>query len=175
MELGQRICPGEDPFCPECPLKNKCFAFNKNLQERIPEKKSLKKTEKRTLLLLLIHRNRILLEKKEKGRFSGLWRIPGIDFKEKEKFQDHIRKYTQGKYKKQGVLSSRTHFYTKYAEKLHPTIYSIEAPRKQSGSTKVWVDLEKVENYPVPSVYRLILKDLDGFPLFGVRSQITKT
>ena len=161
MELGQIVCRTDNPSCPECPLNEWCKAFRHNLQDVIPGKKKTAVIRKTTTLLIIIYRDRILLKKKSSGLLRGLWKIPGIEHGKSS------RQYIERRFGKisrsSGELKTRIHYYTKYRDELKPEIYHLENHRRNLPEKYQWVPIENAGKYPVPSVYRKILEELESF------------
>jgi A/G-specific adenine glycosylase len=57
MDVGSLICKRRNPNCPECPLKRKCLANKKSIQNTLPNK-SPKKAKPIKKLYWLILQNR---------------------------------------------------------------------------------------------------------------------
>ena len=83
MELGETVClPNGAPLCEQCPIKNECIAYQKELTDEIPVRiKALKrKTAKKTVFLITADDGRIAIEKRpERGLLSGLYQLPNVD------------------------------------------------------------------------------------------------
>ena len=79
----ETVClPNGAPLCEQCPIKNECIAYQKELTDEIPVRiKALKrKTAKKTVFLITADDGRIAIEKRpEKGRLSGLYQLPNMD------------------------------------------------------------------------------------------------
>ena len=82
MELGAVVCvPNGAPLCGECPLNALCGAYKQGTQMQYPvkKKKPERKTENKTVLLLL-HQGQIALRKRgAQGILAGMWELPNID------------------------------------------------------------------------------------------------
>ncbi len=78
MELGEVICiPNGMPKCNSCPLKEKCLAHLKGIENEIPRKiiKKEKKEEKYTVFLLKYDKY-YALRKREDGLLKNMWEFP---------------------------------------------------------------------------------------------------
>ena len=75
MEFGALHCTPQNPKCPDCPFKNTCFAFNKEIVHLFPVKTAGKKTRKRYFFYLVVEKNKTILMKKrlEKDIWHGLF------------------------------------------------------------------------------------------------------
>ena len=82
MELGAVVCvPNGEPLCRGCPLKALCGAHRQGTQMQYPvkKKKPQRKTEHKTVLIL-INQDKIALRKRgAQGILSGMWELPNID------------------------------------------------------------------------------------------------
>ncbi len=81
MELGERLCiPAGIPKCAECPFRNRCVAYEKNLWQILPKKspKKEKRIENYTVLLLIHNGTIALLKRPEGGLLAGLWEFPNL-------------------------------------------------------------------------------------------------
>lgn len=78
MDLGAGLCARRRPRCVECPLVEECVAYRDGLTDALPAprpKKALPRRE--TLMLVLEHGGRVLLEKRPAtGVWGGLWCFP---------------------------------------------------------------------------------------------------
>ncbi len=165
MELGQRICLTRNPECLRCPLHNDCSAFQENRQNEIPETRTSKIIKKESSALVCLKEDAVLLTYRKKGLFKNLWLIPNIPkSKDSDIEAKNVRRYMEETlscdYTVEGRLRPRTHYYTQYADRLFPLILRIKRCKQDLSSEFKWVNANKLENYPVPSKYRSILKDL---------------
>lgn len=161
MELGQLLCLAKNPFCPLCPIRKHCYSFKNNLQNKIPAKAFIPSKHKETIILLLIHKNKILITKKENGILKGLWVLPSSKKNNNNKIRTNkfIDEEIASNCLYVGCLSTRTHYYTQFKEKLYPQIFSIKKPYKEGRKGWKWVNRDELNLYPFPSVYRKILNE----------------
>lgn len=79
MELGATVClPNGAPLCGQCPLASSCAAQRENRQSSLPvvSPKPARRTEEKTVFLIL-HGGKAALQKRpEKGLLAGLWEFP---------------------------------------------------------------------------------------------------
>ena len=75
MEFGAMHCTQKNPLCDSCIFQSSCFAYAKNLQEKLPVKKKLKGSRKRYFYYLVFQKAKSLLMKKrvEKDIWHGLY------------------------------------------------------------------------------------------------------
>ena len=89
MELGALICAPENPKCLACPLKEKCFAFSKNLQNELPLKATPQKIENFFKTAVIIkNKDKFLLTLQSNASYlNDMWLFPEIDGKDVSEFQ----------------------------------------------------------------------------------------
>ncbi len=78
MDLGSLVCTRSKPKCGACPLATDCVARATDRQSVLPTPKPRKALpERHTVLLLIRHADRILLERRPPvGIWGGLWSLP---------------------------------------------------------------------------------------------------
>lgn len=77
MDFGSTICLPKKPSCHICPLMKLCSAQRKNLIDKIPIKKSLKKKDtKKTHFFIYEFKKQIFLIKNRSSVWRGLWVPP---------------------------------------------------------------------------------------------------
>ncbi|MGA2654470.1 MAG: A/G-specific adenine glycosylase [Gammaproteobacteria bacterium] len=93
MDLGAMICTRRAPKCPLCPLRNVCLAYEKNLQEKIPQSKPKKTLPEKHAYMLVLHNKKqnaiLLVKRKAPGIWGGLWCFPECPTKLRNK-KDYI-------------------------------------------------------------------------------------
>lgn len=158
MEFGQRVCLSRKPICDLCPVAVHCQARRRNLQDEIPGRKSVQITRRELRILLLISRKRILAQRKTRGVFAGLWLLPtfpigtDVDTAIVSLTGDCFTLTTHS-------LKTRTHHYTRFADRLTPVVCSIGPKTPQTANGWQWLKLTEICRYPFPSVQRKILDE----------------
>jgi A/G-specific adenine glycosylase len=78
MDLGAGLCTRVKPGCKSCPVVADCVAYSDGLVEALPARKPKKALpQRRTVMLVLEHAGRVLLERRpEHGIWGGLWCLP---------------------------------------------------------------------------------------------------
>ena len=79
MDLGATVClPNGEPLCAECPAQQFCVAFLQNRQKELPVRisKTKRRTEEKTVFLLLQDGKAALRQRPETGLLAGLWEYP---------------------------------------------------------------------------------------------------
>jgi A/G-specific adenine glycosylase len=77
MDLGALVCTAVQPACDLCPLSGYCRAWERGLQDRIPEARRVRATESVALAVLLVRRRgRLLLVPNPIPFIPGEWAMP---------------------------------------------------------------------------------------------------
>lgn len=82
MELGAMVCiPNGEPHCTECPLQGICGAYKNNRIQDLPVKvkKIKRKTQEKTVLLLLSEKKVALRKRESKGLLAGMYEFPNLE------------------------------------------------------------------------------------------------
>ncbi|WP_298340170.1 A/G-specific adenine glycosylase [uncultured Algibacter sp.] len=130
MEFGAIQCKPKNPYCPICPFKDSCLAFNKNRIDELPVKIKSAKAKKKyfNFLVFISEDGKTILEKREgKGIWQNLYQFPLIETGNSmnlEVFKNEIEnhKLTKGLhfelslYNEDAIIHklSHQHLYTKF-------------------------------------------------------------
>ena len=79
MDLGATVClPNGEPLCDNCPAREFCTAYAQNRQNALPVRisKTRRRTEEKTVFLLLRHGEAALRQRPATGLLAGLWEYP---------------------------------------------------------------------------------------------------
>ena len=143
MDLGATVCTPTNPKCELCPWKKACVAYQKNIQEQIPQIKKLAKKEKfGRLYLIQTFKGEYLIRKRTgKGLLSGLWEFP---------------------WEETNKLSSRKlphiiHVFTHFKLILELVQASDPPPYFPDG---VWVLPKDFDKYPFPTLMKKVIRKL---------------
>ena len=82
MDLGATVClPSGEPLCADCPARQFCTAHLQNRQKELPVRisKTKRRTEEKTVFLLLRGDEAALRQRPETGLLAGLWEYPHVD------------------------------------------------------------------------------------------------
>ncbi len=82
MELGATVCvPGGQPKCGSCPWQDSCLAHQQKLTDEIPykKKKSARKIEKKTVLLIRDDNYTLIRKRPEGGLLGGMYEYPMLE------------------------------------------------------------------------------------------------
>ena len=144
MDLGATVCTPTNPKCSLCPWQKACIAYQKGIQEQIPQIKKLAKKEKfGRLYLIRNEQGEYLIHKRtEKGLLAGLWEFP---------------------WEEVSVLNSQNllhvvHVFTHF--KL--TLELISAPLKKGKDFPdgIWVHPHNFKKYPFPTLMQKVIKKI---------------
>ena len=162
MDFGALHCKPQNPLCESCPFANSCVAFEKKLIKVLPLKDKKIKVKKRYFNFLVIQTiddKTVLLERKGKGIWQGLYQFPLIETNQnisgealisKEEFISLFpEKASISLFNKKEIVHklSHQHLYTQFW---------IVRPKTGFEANIDWTD---VENYPVPVLIANFLKD----------------
>lgn len=81
MDLGATVCTRHTPRCDACPLQQQCIARQQKRTDQLPASKPYKPLpQKETIMLLLLHQQKLLLQKRAPtGIWGSLWCPPEIE------------------------------------------------------------------------------------------------
>ncbi len=82
MELGALVCTPRNPKCEVCPLKSRCIAFERGVQDSIPARavKQAKPTVHHTAVIVRTSGGMFLVEQRAaKGLWAKLWQAPTLE------------------------------------------------------------------------------------------------
>lgn len=150
MDLGAMICTRTKPKCPICPLQKFCKAHLQHEETLYPGKKPTKTLPiKKTFLLILKHRDKVLLEKRpSKGIWGGLWSLPQFDDP-----GDILKKYEGQDIEILRQQAPFRHTFTHF----HLDIYPVEAKGHLPEGT--WYDPKNPSRIGLPAPIKKILEN----------------
>ena len=157
MDIGQLQClPNGKPLCSTCPLRGFCIAHQREEEQKYPlaKKKTKRKTEERTILILT-KQNRVYLEKRpEEGLLSSLYQPMNLLGRWKEEgIRDYLEKkgYVLGSFEN---LGGAKHIFSHV--EWHMTGWKIEVLASPKDALFV-TQYEKETEYSVPSAFNAFL------------------
>ena len=161
MDLGATVCTRSKPNCAACPFAARCLARQQGRTGELPVKKAKKAVpEKSTAMLVLVHRNQVLLEQRPShGIWGGLLSLPELDVPD-ETFIARLQQAAGGYGESDGysALTPFSHGFTHF--KLHIAPYRVDLTRRhqQAGEANmVWFDVEKLADAPLPAPVKKLL------------------
>lgn len=153
MDLGATLCTRTKPRCTICPVSHSCEALALDLVKTLPTPKPRKTIpEKNVTMLVLIHQNSVMLEKRPpSGIWGGLWSLPEVSSVDKNTFHNATE------------LNTLTHAFTHF--KLHITpqlIYVDKRIPQLNEAVKIWLLIEEALESAIPTPIRTILMSVNG-------------
>lgn len=152
MDLGATLCSRTKPRCTICPVNHSCEALKLDLVKSLPTPKPRKTLpEKNVCMLVLMHQNAVLLEKRPtSGIWGGLWSLPETTS-------------ADANFENASTLNTFTHVFTHF--KLHITPLLVYTERlnpqvNQAGS--VWLPIEEAISAAIPTPIRRILMSIQA-------------
>lgn len=82
MELGAMIClPKGAAKCPECPLKQICLAYDRDIVAELPAKspKKSRRIEEKTIFRFVYQDKIAFRQRSNRGLLAGMWELPQAD------------------------------------------------------------------------------------------------
>ncbi len=153
IELGALICIGNGmPRCGECPVRDDCMAYEKNLQKVLPNrsKNKSRKIEYKSVVLLTSKKKIALVQRQNDVLLANLWEYPVIEnFCEENELAEALQK--------QGINVTGIRELTKEKavfshKEWHMKVYYAETETMDEVFT--WKSKEEISKYyPVASAY----------------------
>jgi A/G-specific adenine glycosylase len=158
MDMGANVCTRSKPKCALCPVQEDCVALAMDRVDELPAPRPRKAVpERHAIMLLLMHGNDILLEKRASvGIWGGLWSLPQFDDEASAQrwFAQSGMDASDGE-----RLGTFTHKFTHF--RLHISPLRVRLAGKtlkvaQPGS--MWLDVEEALGAAIPTPVRKILE-----------------
>jgi A/G-specific adenine glycosylase len=182
MDLGATLCTRNSPKCEICPVQSDCVALQSGRVRELPTRRLRKAIpERSTALLLLLHGNDILLEKRPgSGIWGGLWCPPqfedesaalawsakegirivsGSGAKISQESAISASSYPVNSEDRCESLQTLTHSFTHF--KLHITPLRLRLshrPQSVQQAGSVWLDVENALQAAIPKPVRALLE-----------------
>ena len=158
MDLGATVC-NKKPLCETCPLKETCFAFQKNKVHLVPAPRPRKKIPTETTHMVIIkHHDEVLLIKRPQGGiWGGLWSLPQYEDKSttsKAWIKKHFGLDASLIEKDLKASTTFTHY------KLDITYSILEAKSQRAKSHHTWLSINTLEGAAIPAIIKRILLKL---------------
>lgn len=158
MDFGATLCTRGRVRCPACPLQTTCAAYKNNWTHILPTSKPrVALPERETVMLLLQHEGKILLEKRPtRGIWGGLWSFPEVA---KQTILDqHLRAHFGTHALATAALPSLRHSFTHF----HLRIEALHVQLAQAAVTKnsQWWTPERAQKMGLPAPVRRLLNAL---------------
>ncbi|MEA2736234.1 MAG: A/G-specific adenine glycosylase [Humisphaera sp.] len=144
MELGATVCTPRNPKCLICPVREHCEAQAAGVQEQIPPVKKSKPTPllRRDVLCIRDGQRWLIEQRPAKGRWAGMWQFITAPTAKTNRTNGH----KQIAFLTHGLTHRRYRFRVLTCSKLPP-----EHANANGGAGRVWVTLQELDKYPLPS------------------------
>ena len=164
MDLGATLCSRTKPKCVICPLNMLCEALKQKRVSELPTPKPRKASPKKQItMLILLHGNEVLLEKRPPtGIWGGLWSLPEIDPSQiaTEVASKHFGIDTE-------VLEPLTiinHAFTHFKLEITPQPLQVIKLHPQANEAgRIWLSVDDAIGAAIPTPVRKILQILRVF------------
>ena len=158
MELGETICiPKGNMKCNECPIKEDCQAYSKQLTNVIPFRnpKVKKKTEEKTVCLLYYQNEIAIRKREEKGLLQQMYEFPNIPQLESiASIEEQIQSW--------GLQLQNIHEIGKVSHVFTHRIWNMDCyivKVKNKNAEFIWVnEQELMHKYALPTAFSKILQ-----------------
>ncbi|NLC23391.1 MAG: A/G-specific adenine glycosylase [Oxalobacter sp.] len=163
MDLGATICVRGTPSCDLCPFSSCCYAFLQDKVRELPVRKPSKTLpERHVCLLVAIHKNRVLLEKRPaSGIWGGLFSLPELPGSESDIHPAMLNKVLGpfGHVDSLQWLGGFIHTFTHFRLHIVPILMTLsKTTRKMPDERYVWYDMAGLDNAPLPAPVRKLLE-----------------
>ena len=155
MELGALVCRNREPLCLLCPVKTRCAAYQKGIQEIIPKPKKKIIQDLDVAIGILQRGNKYLIQKRpSKGLLADLWEFPGGKMEKGETPQEALKRELREELDIEISVSRHLmnvrHFYTQFRVNLH--VFHCQAKSyPHAHIRRKWLPINKLVEYPMPS------------------------
>ena len=159
MDLGALACTRSRPACSGCPVNIDCAAFAQNRVAELPTRRPKKNLpEKEIVLLLLLDRGELMLEKRpSRGIWGGLWSLP--ELASEADAAVHCRDHFGLTTIMQQTLPKFSHSFTHFRLHIQPMQMQL-APRAVSRPGQIWLPPADALNTGLPAPVRKLVVQL---------------
>ncbi len=166
MELGALICRNREPVCVMCPVKGMCKAYQKGVQEIIPQTKKKEIKNLDVSLAVIKRANKYLIQQRpSKGLLADLWEFPGGKIEKSETaisaLKREIKEELGVDVKSSRLFMKAVHYYTSFRVKLNVFDCSVKSYPANNLKRK-WVSAKDFSKYPMPSGSAKIVERLSS-------------
>lgn len=158
MDLGATLCTRAKPKCSICPLQASCRAYGEQRTAELPMPKPRKAVpERHTTMLLLLHANEVMLEKRPgSGIWGGLWSLPEIAADEAP--QAAALKRFSLETETMTVLPTLEHTFTHFKLHILPQpLQVLHRPLQAQAPGLIWLAIEDAIGAALPTPVRKLL------------------
>lgn len=157
MDLGASICSRTRPMCATCPVSRDCVALQQGRVAELPTRKIKKPLpEKQVRMLILLHGDKLLLEKRPAtGIWGGLWSFPELDL-EADPIA-HCQNSLGIRVNQAKALPVLKHSFTHFHLHISPMLLNMVPPYGEPIAEQSWFTKQDILQTAVPTpVHKLI-------------------
>jgi A/G-specific adenine glycosylase len=161
MDLGATVCTRRRPKCDVCPAANRCVALREGRIDELPTPRPRKALpRRRTVMLVLQHRDRLLLEKRPApGIWGGLWSFPEMSAAD-DPVSLCLRRYGAEVHAVE-CLPDIEHGFTHFSLTISPQRVQVRnVPLQAAEGDYQWIHSDAARNIGIPAPVRRILNAL---------------
>jgi A/G-specific adenine glycosylase len=161
MDLGATLCTRSKPKCDGCPLIETCEAYRQQRVHHLPTPKPRKVIpEKHTTMLILLHGNEVMLEKRPPtGIWGGLWSFPEAE--SNENYEDLAFNRFGISTQVTKPLPTLSHAFTHFKLHIQPQPLDVlTSNTKVSEAGYLWLNIDDAIGAAIPTPVRKILQSL---------------
>ena len=161
MDLGATLCTRARPRCPACPFGETCLARKQGLQGELPRPRPKRiLAKKSTAMLILLHGDEILLEKRPApGIWGGLWSLPEFPIDADPAHAAATLGYHAIEVRRRPAFE---HGFTHFQLHIQPWLLLVERPLVAAEAVRLWLPLEDSEGVALPAPVRRIVRSLSN-------------
>ena len=163
MDLGATLCTRSKPKCDVCPLNKTCEAYRQHRVSELPTPKPRKAIPERHItMLILLHGNEVLLEKRPStGIWGGLWSFPEVetDFNTEAVVLSRFAMIAEA----DEPLATLSHALTHFKLYIQPQpLRVIKIHTKVCETDQIWLSIDDAITAAIPTPVRKILQSLEN-------------
>jgi A/G-specific adenine glycosylase len=164
MEIGALICRSREPICIQCPVNQRCQAYEMGIQEIIPAPKVKNITPINAVIAIIQRDKKYFIQKRpSKGLLADMWEFPGGKIEKGEKPDQALKREVKEEIGKtvtrSNYLFKVNHTYTQFKVTLQVFRVLLNEWPKPDATHK-WVSRAEFARYPMPSGSARIIEKL---------------
>jgi A/G-specific adenine glycosylase len=177
MDLGATLCTPRTPACAICPVASFCLSLQAGVQEARPVRVKRKSIPHYAVTAAVLQRDGqvLIAQRPKEGLLGGLWEFPGGKVERGETFEACLRRELGEELGVEVELGSKVgvfrHAYTHFRVTVHAFVCRLAAGKLDAREHTAirWVSLDRLDDYPMGKVDRLIARSFtgDGLSLLG--------
>ncbi|MFA6147161.1 MAG: A/G-specific adenine glycosylase [bacterium] len=167
MDLGAVVCLPKSPRCGECPVRSRCSAFLRGLQDSIPLKRAKTVLAHHDIVAAVFRRPDgaiFLMRRPQDGLLGGLWAFPSGRRVPGESLEDALRRLLREKLQVRAVIQSKAgavrHAYSHYRITLHGILCGTAEGSLPTGEGTVWLPGNGEGTFALPRADRKLVEIL---------------